>query len=408
MSRAKMHICFDLRPMQIGHQNRGIGMHIKSLLENLPDDGSILFSYYHFADSNPIINESIKAPHGQMIATPRPELAIKKPSHLFDTYKIAFHRFSGLRHKGITRFVQFDASLGLPKIHGVKTVIIAYDLIPLIIRNQYLPGVGHALSHSVGKKMKLRAAARSIYYQQKYHRACLTMKQADLILSISDATRQSYIDILHIKKSHIITIPLAPVDFGGQEDSSIVSTIQKPYLFYIGGTDFRKRVNHIVKVFNVLKSRGHDIQLVLAGNEFKKLASLPDVDARKLISSSPFKNDIRLAGYVSDKQKRSLLSNAQAFVFTTAYEGFGLPVLEAMANGCPVVCYDNSSLKEVAGDAAVLVDDGDYVTIAKQVAKIIESDELRRDLKERGLVQAQRYSWKSYTKNFLEVLSDQF
>lgn len=406
MNKPKPHICFDLRPLQIGHQNRGIGMHIKSLLESLPDDGSILFSYYHFSESNPITSQNIKTPRGEMIATAPRSLAIKKPSDVIDSYKVARHRFNELRRKGITVFVQFDASLGLPRIHGIKTVAIAYDLIPLIMPNQYLPTISHSLSHSIGFKQKLRATMRSAYYRQKYNRIYRTIKRADLILSISEATRQSFIELLHIKENHIKTLYLAAVDFGESDDNSVVKRLSKPYIFYIGGTDFRKRVTDVVRIFNLLRSRGYDLKLVLAGNEFKDVKSLPDIKARHAITMSPYKDDIVLAGFVTDQQKRSLYVHAQAFVFTTAYEGFGLPILEAMSNKCPVVCYNNSSLPEVAGNGAILVDDGNYVAAAKEVARLIESKQLREDMKKRGLKQSQKFSWHRYVKEFLDsVLS---
>lgn len=404
MNKPKPHICFDLRPMQIGHQNRGIGMHIRSLLENLPDDGSILFSYYHFSESNPITEQNIKAPKGKMINTVPRTLAVKKPSDIIDSYKISRHRFNELRRKGITVFVQFDASLGLPRIHGIKTVAIAYDLIPLIMPNQYLPTIGYSLSHSIGLKQKVRAVMRSAYYRQKHNHIYRTIKRADVVLSISEATRQSFIELLHIKEALIKTLYLAAVDFGESNDDSVVKRLSKPYIFYIGGTDFRKRVTDVIRIFNLLRSRGYDLQLVLAGNELKDTKSLPDIKARQAITMSPYKDDIVMAGFVTDQQKRSLYTHAQAFVFTTAYEGFGLPVLEAMSNKCPVVCYSNSSLPEVAGDGALLVDDGNYVAATEEVARLIESSQLREDMKKRGLKQSQKFSWQRYVKEFLETV----
>jgi glycosyltransferase involved in cell wall biosynthesis len=278
-------------------------------------------------------------------------------------------------------------------------------LIPLILKNEYLPGVTSAWNQANGKKAKAKAVIRSVFYTLKYKKYYSNYKASDQIISISEATKQSFIERLGINSEKIRTLPLAPVSSTNRVDASISKTILKPYLFYIGGTDSRKRVEEIVYAFNIMKGRGHDISLVLAGNEFKKLTMLPSVVTRNAILDSPYRKDIHLVGFVTDAEKAGLYKNAAAFLFTSAYEGFGLPVVEAAAAGCPVVAYSNSSIPEAIGDAALLVETGDYTAAANAAISLLDATS-RDKIVERGIKQTKKYSWEKFTASFLGLLND--
>jgi glycosyltransferase involved in cell wall biosynthesis len=113
-----------------------------------------------------------------------------------------------------------------------------------------------------------------------------------------------------------------------------------------------------------------------------------------------------LTGYVPDEDLAALLSGALTFVFPSLYEGFGFPVLEAMACGTPVVCSNVSSLPEVAGDAALLVDPLDVEALAAALARVMADEALRVDLVARGLDQVQRFSWQRCAEETLQILED--
>jgi len=115
---------------------------------------------------------------------------------------------------------------------------------------------------------------------------------------------------------------------------------------------------------------------------------------------------VLLAGYVPDADLPALLSGALAFVFPSLYEGFGLPVLEAMACGTPVICSNTSSLPEVAGDAALLVDPREPEALAQAMLRLLRDKELRGELSARGLEQARRFSWRRCAQETLAVLEE--
>lgn len=398
-----MNICFDLRALQIGHEKRGIGMYIKSVLEHLPKDDN-KYVFYFFDRSNPIKEPNIKLDIDyEIISTPTIKTAMNRPSDAINVLKLICHRFNELRSKQIDVFVQFDFMLGIPRMSNTKNVVIAYDLIPLIKKNEYLPSPRFAWKHSVGSKPKIKAVLRSLYYVGRYKLQYKIYKRADKIIAISEATKKSFVDLLHVDESKITAIPLAPVISNTNQDESIAKKIGKPYLFYVGGTDSRKRIQDIVFAFNIARGRRIDIALVLAGNEFNHVEKIPSVGGRNAIIASPYKNDIHLVGFITEAQKLSLYKNALAFVFCSEYEGFGLPILEAMSVSCPVISYNNSSVPEISGSSALLVDTRDYVAVAKNIIKLKDTI-YRNSIVELGKKQAAKYSWQKHGTEFVKVL----
>lgn len=398
-----MTIAIDLRPLQIGHENRGIGMYIKSVLEHLPPDEHD-YVIYAFEKNNPIKHLNIKVRFRyKLVQTPTIKTALNSPSDFFGLLKLINHSFSKLRPFRPDVFIQFDFTLGIPKWRRTKTVVIGYDLIPLIKKNEYLPSPFFAWQHTLGKKAKLRAVGRSIYYRFKYSVHYRVFKKADEIVAISESTAKSFQQILGIKPSKIHPIPLAPVFSSSEPDKSILKSMSKPYMLYIGGTDSRKRVQDIVYAYNVARGRGADISLVFAGNEFKKVKLIPNVEGRNAIMESPYNKDIVLLGFVTDAEKMALYEAAHVFTFCTTYEGFGLPIIEAMSASCPVIAYNNSSIPEAAGKAALLVETGDYVAVANQTVALFDN-KYRQALVSKGIKQAKKFNWKTYTTEFMNVV----
>lgn len=398
-----MIICFDLRALQIGHENRGIGMYIKSVLEHVPGSDN-QYIIYAFDKGDPIKDLNIRVNFNyELVQTPTIKTALNSPRDIVGLIKLVNHRFYGLKKHRPDVFVQFDFTLGIPRWSGVKTVVIGYDLIPLIKKNEYLPGPIYAWHHTLGKKAKPRAVVRSVYYRLKYHLHYQVYKRAAQIIGISKATSQSFDQVLHIEPKKIHTIPLAPAFSTNEHDESILESVKKPYILYIGGSDSRKRIQDIVYAFQIARSQGAELRLVLAGNEFKELKQLPNVEARNVMLDSPYQDDICFLGFVTDAQKMALYQNAHAFIFCTTYEGFGLPIVEAMEANCPVISYNNSSIPEAAGDAALLVKTGDYVAASKQILALYDQG-LRKELVAKGLKQAKKFNWPDYINNFIKTV----
>ena len=124
-----------------------------------------------------------------------------------------------------------------------------------------------------------------------------------------------------------------------------------------------------------------------------------------LIRDLHLEQDVIFTGFVEEKDLPYLLSGAKAFCFPSLYEGFGLPVLEAMACGCPVITSNVSSLPEVAGDAAILVDPYDVQQISDAMARLLTDDRLSKELRNKGLQQAKKFSWKNAARQLLEIFN---
>ncbi len=168
------------------------------------------------------------------------------------------------------------------------------------------------------------------------------------------------------------------------------------YFLYVGTLQPRKNLSRIVTAFAALES---ETTLVLAG----KRGWLYD-DLFTQVRRMGLERRVRFPGYISDEDKVTLMSGALAFVFPSLYEGFGLPVIEAQSCGCPVITSTTSSLPEVAGDAALLVDPGDVAAIATAMRHIVVDPILREDLMARGFVNARRFSWRACAQSVLDAV----
>ncbi len=172
----------------------------------------------------------------------------------------------------------------------------------------------------------------------------------------------------------------------------------RPYVLSVAGNDPMKNVETLVDAFARLPERiraSHD--LVLAGDVRKRA----QVQAR--IAAHRLEEQIRCPGVVGDATLVGLYQRARLFVFPSRYEGFGLPVLEAMACGCPVVSSDASSLPEVVGDAGVLVDPSDVDRLSMVMGEVLEDPVARASLRSKGLAQVRRFTWDRAARDMVEV-----
>ena len=162
----------------------------------------------------------------------------------------------------------------------------------------------------------------------------------------------------------------------------------RPYVFCVAGSDPTKNVGGLVEAFAKLPAGlRRDYDLVLAGDVCKR------ADIRTAIERLHLATHTKLVGQVSDDELARYYQQATVFVFPSLYEGFGLPVLEAMGCGCPVICSNASSLPEVAGDAAVLVDPRRPDRLAEELAVVLTSPDVQASLRARGLARAKEFQW---------------
>jgi len=175
--------------------------------------------------------------------------------------------------------------------------------------------------------------------------------------------------------------------------------IAAPYVLYVGTLQPRKNLTGLLDAFASLLHQGRDLYLAIAG---KKGWLYEPLFAR--VRELGLEGRVHFTGYVPQEELPALLSGARLFVLPSLYEGFGLPILEAMACGTPVVCSAVASLPEVAGDAAILVSPHDTTQLVQALARVLDDDALRQQLVQKGLDRATRFSWEQCAQQTLEVL----
>ncbi len=230
-------------------------------------------------------------------------------------------------------------------------------------------------------------------------------READAILTCSEATKRDVVELLGVVPEKI-TVAYGAVDEGFtpilreavEERVAAKLGLPTPYLLFVSTLEPRKNIEGLLRAFARIKQEIPHT-LVLAGAPGWNMG---DLGAR--IQSLGLESRVRRMGYVADRADLpALYAAADAFVFPSFYEGFGLPVLEAMTCGCPVIVSNRASLPEVAGDAARYVDPDSMEDIAQAIREVAQGPELRASMRERGLAQARKFSWKACAEATLDV-----
>lgn len=223
----------------------------------------------------------------------------------------------------------------------------------------------------------------------------LAARRAAAVITISQSARRDLLQILKIppEKIHVV-YGAAPQHFAPVTNAAELARIRQKYklpeqfLLYVGTLEPRKNLSRLVRAFGRLKAQGQPHQLVLAGPWGWAMNGF-----QQQIESLGLKESVQLLGYIPDEDLPGLYSLATVFVFPSLYEGFGLPPLEAMACGTPVLSSKNSSLAEICGDAAYLVDPLDEESLAEGLQRVLSDETLRAELGEFGRRRAGEFSW---------------
>jgi glycosyltransferase involved in cell wall biosynthesis len=232
---------------------------------------------------------------------------------------------------------------------------------------------------------------------------------ADGIIVISHQTKQDVMRYLGVPESKLhVVYPAASPLFEPKSEaqrSKVLSKYRLPdkaYLLFIGNIEPRKNLVRLLVAYAKARPRfARRYRLVVIGGQGWR-----NTEIFRKADELALEDDLTFLGYVPDEDLPSLISGALAFVYPSLYEGFGLPPLEAMACGTPVVTSDVASLPEVVGDAAVMVDPYDTDALATAIARVVESPDLRQELSERGMKRAGLFSWEKTARQTVKVYED--
>ena len=228
------------------------------------------------------------------------------------------------------------------------------------------------------------------------------LKRTDHVLTNSEYTKQDIIQHFPVTRHKITSTLLAKESFfKPQEDIDLLRDlgINGPYLLHVGTIEPRKNLQVLIEAFEQLKQDATlSLQLVLVGKQGWKSESV-----FKAIENSPYKKDIKVLGYVERQALIALYSSAEAFVYPSLFEGFGLPLVEAMACGCPIISSNAACLPEIAGKAGLYFSPTSSKELIEQFQLLQSSPSKKSSLKQLSLQQAAKFSWKKTAKETLAV-----
>ncbi len=276
----------------------------------------------------------------------------------------------------------------LPPLVRCRSVVTIHDCIHLMFPG-YLPN-----------RLALTYARTSI---------ALASRRATRVLTVSESSKRDILRFVDVPAEKIDVIYNAYDErFGLEPLEQDVIRVRERYqlhdefVLYAGNVKPHKNLERLIEAFDLVRQRGFDhLKLVLIGDEISKYAAL-----RRAVHSHQLHQYVRFLGYLPEETLAIMYRLAGVFVFPSLYEGFGLPPLEAMASGTPVVTSNVSSLPEVAGDAAVLVDPYRPEAIADGIARVLGDEALRRDLRAKGLARARQFSWEASVRRVREIYGE--
>ncbi len=366
-------ICLDLQPLL--SVKTGIGYYAENLVENLikREKNNYIGEIYTLLEKNKKIElKGINYKNHPFL----PHFYRK----LNFFWKYLPFSINFLIKENFDIYHSFD--LRLPhKIKG-KSIMTIHDLIPFLFPDFYI---------NMDKK--------SVYNYIKSN-----AERADIIVTSSEYSKKEIVKLLNISEEKIKIVP-AGIELlrysknnSIQEIENITNKYKLPskFILYLGALEPRKNISNIILGFSKYKEEkvNSDIKLVIAGKKAWKYEKIFET-----YELSKYKKDIIFTDYIDEKDKVILYKMAKLFIFPSLYEGFGMPVLEAMASGTPVITSNNSSLPEVVGEAGILVNSNSIIEISEAIGKILDGEEdYVNDLIFKGKERAKNFTWEKSTK----------
>ena len=374
-----MRILIDARPIQNAHAVRGIGTVVRNLLQAIVQiDTENEYLLLTFAgQALPNFSQRVR----QITTYRLPRL------NRFDWIVDQLYLPGLMRRYGTNVFFATDFnSYPLPR-SGVKVMAMVYDLIPFLYP---------------------QAMAEQTWLAQwglRFNFA--NLRRARRLLAISEATKNDAVRIIGVKPVRIKVV-YPGIDhaifntLAASRSIPDIYGISGDYFLFVGDPEWRKNLRGVL---DALAELPKEVKLVIAGKRAPE-----DSQLRQWLDETAMTGRVILPGFVPDEDLPSIYGRARGFLFPSRYEGFGLPVAEAMACGCPVITSRNSSLPEVAGDAALYVDPERPDKIRAAMATLLQEETLCETLRARGLAQVRQFTWESAAREtvaaFREVASE--
>lgn len=379
-----MKLGIDLFPFFTESRYRGIGRYARGFLEELiridtADQFHFLNIYDDYCgDPQPNAQCYMHRYHcGSTAVKFDGKLLLSEPA--FDEYRHAicghFIRSSGIDAMLFLSMMENDQPLQAEWFSGILKIGILYDLIPLLFQQEYL-------SNS--------------FAREKYLAYLEFVKKMDILLAISETSKKDAVRLLGIAPEKIVVISAGVdpqfINVATKPHIPLREKIaqQNPYLLFVGGADTRKNIAKTIQAFAMNQAaRDNNIRFVIVG----RLGAVEKAGFRMIASDYNVADRVDFIGYVSDERVIDLYSGAVALLFPSLYEGFGLPVLEAMCCGTAVITSNNSSLIEVAEGYAQLVDANSVESISEGITKTLMNMSETERLVESAKAYAMTYRW---------------
>ena len=337
-----MRVALDISPLKTGHQFRGIGVYTQNLEKAFKES---------------------KIPNFEV--------------DLIEGGKI--HQDCDLIH-----YPYFDLFfLTLPFKKVKPSVVTIHDVIPLVFPENYKPGLRGTLKFQLQK---------------------FSLKGVKGVITDSENSKNDIFKYLNYPKNRIYVVSLAPAShFKVIKEESVLKRVSKKYnlpenfALYVGDVNYNKNIPGLIKAFAGLKG---DLSLVLVGKAFLEDDLKENQEITKLIKTLKLEKKVVRLGFLTAEDLVALYNLAVVYCQPSFYEGFGLPVLEAMACGCPVVAANTSSLPEICGPATIMVDPHNINDMIKGLQEALLKKE---ELKEKGFAQVRKFSWEKTAKKTYEI-----
>ncbi|KKR81036.1 MAG: Glycosyl transferase group 1 [Candidatus Daviesbacteria bacterium GW2011_GWA1_41_61] len=337
-------VAFNISPLSSGHKTRGIGVYARNLMEHLQK---------------------------------RSEVVIEE-----------FSDISEVKDADLVHFPFWDLfQRSLPLKNKFPTIVTIHDAIPLIFSQHYPPGIKGKINN---------------FWQRQ------ALRDVKAVITDSRSSKQDISKYLHVPLNKIFPIPLAPAaDFQPVKDLKKLDQVRKKYnlpqkfVIFVGSVNWNKNLVGLTQA-----SLEAGIEVFLVGKDFEDKSNLDHPERRSYAQFLEKFGDhpkVHLLGFVPTDDLVALINLAQVLLLPSYYEGFGLPILEAQSCGVPVITSKTSSMSEVAGEGAVLVDPYKVGEIAQAIDSILKNDKLRRDLVKKGEENVKRFTWEKTVSETINV-----